>query len=140
MPILQAPPTSQPVTHRAAALARGDGSARAVAVSRNFSARAPALFGVTSLAYRSSASATVLRGHVDTAPASSSASRFVAHCDAADLVGKVIESRTPRRSTWARQPALTLVMYATARDSSRAPRGIAVRLCGILRDVMRRCA
>lgn len=29
MPILQAPPTSQPVTPRAAALARGDGSARA---------------------------------------------------------------------------------------------------------------
>lgn len=29
MPILQAPPTSAPVTHRAAALARGDGSARA---------------------------------------------------------------------------------------------------------------
>ena len=30
MPILQAPPTSQPVTRRASALARGDGSARAV--------------------------------------------------------------------------------------------------------------
>lgn len=30
MAILQAPPTSQPITHRAAALARGDGSARAV--------------------------------------------------------------------------------------------------------------
>lgn len=30
MVILQAPPTSQPVTHRAAALARGDGLARAV--------------------------------------------------------------------------------------------------------------
>ena len=188
MPILQAPPTCAPVTHRVAALARGDGESRlsvplasagpqpgdlkrtvveAIRV-RHYSRRteqaywhwtrqfvlwsgkrhplemgAPEVSAFLShLATERDVSASVLRGHGDTAPDMISASRCVAHCCTADFVGAVWLSLMPRRSTSARQPPLTRLMYATpspcaARDRSRDWRGRPVRCGGILCDAVR---